>query len=130
MDIEARPELIEKLVERLSAMADENRVRLLLRLRRGPCNVSGLTAALGISQASVSKHLGVLRQVGLVDVTRVGAQAIYRIGDESVFDLCRLVCDGVVRHLQRGHAIVAFGPPAGRPPRRPKRRRARATTAG
>jgi ArsR family transcriptional regulator len=98
--------LIAKMVERLAAMADGTRIRLLLRLRHGECNVSLLTEELGIPQGSVSKHLAVLRQAGLVDVTRVGTQAIYRIRDESVFDLCRLICDGVVRHLREEQATL------------------------
>lgn len=114
MEIESRPELIPKVVERLAALADENRVRLLLRLGRGACNVSGLTEELGISQASVSKHLGVLRRVGLVEARHVGTQAIYQVRDESVFDLCRLVCDGVVRHLQSEQALLGPRSPARR----------------
>ena len=100
-------EMIPKIVERLRALADESRIRLLLRLKNGECNVNTLKAELGIAQASVSKHLTVLRQVGLVDVERRGTQAVYKICDDSVFDMCRLVCDGVVRHLQREHAVLA-----------------------
>jgi DNA-binding transcriptional ArsR family regulator len=99
-------ELVSKVVERLRALADENRLRLLLRLREGACNVSELTQAVGIAQASVSKHLSVLRRVGLIDVTRVGTAAVYRIRDESVFEMCQIVCDGVVRHLQEEHAVL------------------------
>ena len=99
-------EMIPKVVERLRAIADENRVRLLLRLKQGECNVSALTQELGIAQASVSKHLAVLRQVGLVDVDRRGTQAVYRIRDESVFEMCQLVCDGVIRQLKRDQAVL------------------------
>jgi ArsR family transcriptional regulator len=100
-------EMIPKVVERLRAIADESRVRLLLRLRRGHCNVSTLVIELGMNQASVSKHLSVLRQAGLVEVHRRGTQAVYRIRDDSVFDMCRIVCGGVVRHLKEEHALVA-----------------------
>jgi len=99
-------ELVAKVVERLRALADENRVRLILRLKQGECNVSTLTQELGIAQASVSKHLAVLRQAGLLDVERRGTQAVYRIRDESVFEMCQLVCDGVVRHLRREQAVL------------------------
>lgn len=97
---EFHPELLSNVVERLRALADESRLRILLRLREGECNVTTLSEELGIAQASVSKHLAVLRQVGLVDVTRQGSQAICRIKDETVFEMCEIVCGGVVRHLQ------------------------------
>jgi DNA-binding transcriptional ArsR family regulator len=101
-----RPELIGRVVERLKALADENRIRLLMRLKEGECNVSTLSEELGLSQASTSKHLSVLRQVGLIDVTRQGTQAIYRIHDESVFEMCEIVCDGVIRHIEEQQEII------------------------
>ncbi len=105
--------MIGRVVERLRAIADENRVRLLIRLKDGPANVSALTAELGIAQASVSKHLSVLRQAGLVDVERVGAQSRYFIADETVFELCQIVCDGVARHLrQQGRVLKKLRPGA------------------
>ena len=100
------PEMIEKVVERLSALADANRIRLLMRLKESPANVSTLTEALEIAQASVSKHLAVLRQVGLVEVERIGTQAVYRVRDESVFALCDIVCGGVMRFIQQEHQAL------------------------
>jgi len=104
-----RPELIGKVVERFKALADENRLRLLLRLRQGECNVMTLTAELGLAQASVSKHLLILKRVGLVEARRQGTQAIYAIRDESIYELCSHVCDGVLRHLQREQALLQLG---------------------
>ena len=100
--------LIGKVAERLRALADENRLRLLMRLRQGPANVTTLSAELAIAQASVSKHLRVLRDVGLVAVERQGTQAIYEVHDASIHELCDLVCDGVVRHLQEQHAAAGL----------------------
>lgn len=102
-----RPELIGQVVKRLRALADENRIRILLRLREGECNVTTLTEDLSLAQASISKHLAVLRDVGLVQATRQGTQAIYRVRDESVFEMCEIVCSGVVRHLQKEDAAWA-----------------------
>lgn len=100
--------MIERVVERLKALADESRVRLLLRLKRGECNVTTLSEELEVAQASVSKHLNVLKHVGLVSARREGNQAIYGIRDESVFELCKLVCDGVVRHAREEHAALGL----------------------
>ena len=41
--------------------------------------VNGLVDALGIAQPQVSKHLRVLREVGLVDVREEGRQRLYRL---------------------------------------------------
>lgn len=98
--------MIESVVERLRALADESRLRLLLRLREAPANVTTLAGELAIAQASVSKHLGILKQAGLVEAQRQGTQMIYRVADESVFDMCRLVCDGVTRHARKQQALL------------------------
>jgi ArsR family transcriptional regulator len=102
-----RPELIPKVVERLKALADETRLRLLLRLREGEANVTDLSRELGVAQASVSKHLSTMRQVGLVQLRREGVQSVYSVRDQSVFDMCEIVCDGVVRHMREEHAALA-----------------------
>ncbi len=105
------PELISKVVERFQALAEGNRIRLLLQLRAGECNVRTLTRRLGLAQASVSKHLAVLKRAGLVEARREGTQAIYRIHDASIYGLCRQVCDGVLRHLRNEQDVLRLGPP-------------------
>jgi ArsR family transcriptional regulator len=107
-------QMVGKVVERLRALADESRIRLLLRLKQGECNVTTLADGLGMAQGSVSKHLNVLRRVGFVGVRRQGTQAIYGIRDQSIFDLCKLVCDGVVRQVQQEHAALGIAQPESR----------------
>ena len=105
---EMSDEMVGRVVERLKALADETRVRLLLRLKQGECNVTSLADELGVGQASVSKHLTVLRQVGILTVRREGTQSFYAVRDKSIFELCKLVCDGVVRHAQAEHAALGI----------------------
>jgi ArsR family transcriptional regulator len=115
MPYQLRPELIPRVVERFKALADDSRLRLLLLLKSAPANVSELTRATGIAQASVSKHLGVLKHVGLVACDRVANQCVYRIADDTLFDMCEIVCSGVVRQARAEHAalglVVAHAPP-------------------
>ena len=101
-------EMIARVVQRLSALADENRIRILLCLRDSERNVTELTGQVGLAQASVSKHLAILRSVGLIDVERRGTQAFYRIKDQSVFDMCKLVCDGVIRQAKQQTAALGL----------------------
>ena len=105
----ANPQFVDRVVERFAALADETRIRLLLRLKVGEANVNTLTADVGLTQASISKHLTTLRRVGIVDVRRQGVQAIYFIKDQTIFELCKLVCDGVMRHVREEHAAIFAG---------------------
>lgn len=61
-----------------SAIADQSRRDILVFLAGSERSVGEIVDALEIRQPSVSKHLKVLRDVGLVDVRRDGRQAFYR----------------------------------------------------
>lgn len=108
--------LVTRVAERFRALGDENRIRILSMLDQSPANVTTLTRELNMNQASVSKHLGILRQAGLVDFDRLGAQSIYRIADTSVNDLCKLVCKGVWEHARQQHEAL-HGPNQSTPTR-------------
>lgn len=103
-------EMLSKIAERFRALADESRLRIMLRLKQGECNVSTLSSELEIAQPSVSKHLALLRQVGLIQVRHEGPQSLYSIRDASVFDLCEIVCSGVTRYHEQ--MLEALVPPA------------------
>ena len=60
-------------------LGDAARLRLLRVLSREALNVSELTAVLGIAQSGVSRHLGLLRDAGLVVEDRTGGYAWYRL---------------------------------------------------
>lgn len=67
-----------------NVLAEPNRRRILDLLREAERPVGALAEGLDLSQPSVSKHLRVLREAGLVDV-RVDAQRrLYRVQPESL----------------------------------------------
>jgi DNA-binding transcriptional ArsR family regulator len=62
-----------------NAVAEPRRRELLDVLAQGERPVNDLVTAMGLAQPQVSKHLRVLREVGLVDVRDVGRQRMYRL---------------------------------------------------
>lgn len=62
-----------------NAVAEPRRRQIIDLLASGERPVNDLVALLGLAQPLVSKHLGVLRQVGLVDVREEGRQRVYRL---------------------------------------------------
>jgi DNA-binding transcriptional ArsR family regulator len=62
-----------------NAVAEPRRRQILDVLAGGERPVNDLVTALGLAQPLVSKHLRVLREVGLVDTRDVGRQRIYRL---------------------------------------------------
>jgi DNA-binding transcriptional ArsR family regulator len=67
-----------------NAIAEPRRRDILEYL--APCErpVGDIVQALGFAQPSVSKHLRVLRDVGLVEVRRDGRQILYRTNAEGI----------------------------------------------
>jgi DNA-binding transcriptional ArsR family regulator len=62
-----------------NAVAEPRRRQILDLLAGGERAVNDLVVGLGLAQPQVSKHLRVLREVGLVDVRDDGRQRMYRL---------------------------------------------------
>ena len=60
-------------------LGDEARLRLLRVLARERLNVTELTGVLGLAQSGVSRHLGMLKDAGLVGEERDGGFSYYRL---------------------------------------------------
>lgn len=68
------------------AIADPTRIALLYELGDGPKHVSQLVTALDLPQATVSRHLKVLRDRSLVKTERDGAYIHYQLADPRVLE--------------------------------------------
>src|SRR6516164_2366350 len=68
-----------------NAIAEPRRRQIVeLLAGRGALAVGTLVATLGLPQPAVSKHLGVLRKVGVVAVARQGKQRMYKLEAEKL----------------------------------------------
>jgi DNA-binding transcriptional ArsR family regulator len=102
-------QLLEKIADRLKAMADPMRLRILHVLQAGERCVTDILGEVGGSQANVSKHLSVLRRAGLVEYRREGINVYYHIEDPAVFAICRSVCDSLERQVNADKDEIARG---------------------
>ena len=67
-----------------NAVAEPKRRKVLEVLGTQELSVNELVERLGWNQPMVSKHLGVLKEVGLVSERRVGRQRLYRVNAERL----------------------------------------------
>ena len=68
-----------------NAIAEPRRRQIVeLLARRGALAVGALVVAVGLPQPAVSKHLGVLRKVGVVSADRSGRQRVYRLNAQEL----------------------------------------------
>jgi ArsR family transcriptional regulator, arsenate/arsenite/antimonite-responsive transcriptional repressor len=83
-----RAEVREELAARFKALGDPARVAIVNRLAgAGEVCVCALVGDVGLSQPTVSHHLRILREAGLVEAARRGTWAYYRLVPDAVRDL-------------------------------------------
>jgi len=91
------------------SLADPTRILILYLLADGPRYVTELAEMLDVSQPTVSRHLKVLRDRGLVTATREGNTVHYALHDRRVIqalDLLRQVMTDVL--TERAELAEAF----------------------
>ncbi len=84
-----------------SALAEPTRLVILYALDEKPCNVSELAQKLDTPQPTISRHLKILRESGLVKANRQGAMVQYELSDRRVIealDLLRAVLRDRIEH--------------------------------
>jgi ArsR family transcriptional regulator len=91
------------------AMGHSVRVQIIHLLREGPKRVSDIAESLGLSQATTSRHLAVLRNVGVLVSQRQGTDIIYQIGNPKITDICESMRKVLAeRESQRSEILQNF----------------------
>ena len=73
------------------ALADPKRLCVLERLADGERSVSDLSREVGCQVPNMSQHLSVLRTAGIVVSRRDGNTIFYRLADQQVLEIYRLL---------------------------------------
>lgn len=89
------------------ALADPNRVRILLLLRRGELCVCQITELFGLATSTISKHLSILSQAGLILSRKTERWVYYRLPDKSAPVVVREALDWVVKSLGKTDEAAA-----------------------
>jgi DNA-binding transcriptional ArsR family regulator len=91
---------------RFAVLAEPMRLRLIQALFEGEKNVNALVAETSGTQANVSRHLQKLTHEHILSRRKEGMQVFYTIADESIYQLCELVCGRLKKTLTQ--QAVAF----------------------
>ena len=75
---------MRELVKVFKAVADKNRIRILKMLQHKKMCVCELSAVLGITRPSVSRHLSLMKEAGLVEDERNSPWIDYRLCEEKI----------------------------------------------
>lgn len=112
-----RRSLIDQQAALLRALGHPARLRIIQFLAQGEgCAGKGcvgercvceIIPALGMEQSSVSKHLAILRERGVVESRREGTRIFYSLVDKRVLDILRLAEEVTLGHLARAQRLLA-----------------------
>lgn len=70
------------------AMGHSIRLQIVHLLRQGPRRVNDIARELRVGQATISRHLSVLRNVGILSSQRQGTDIIYKIANPRIPEIC------------------------------------------
>lgn len=100
MDNSLNSEIAELYARFCGALSDPNRIMMLYILSESRCNVGCMTERLGLPQPTVSRHLKILRERGLVESARDGQLVYYKIADPRIIEALDLLRAVISDQLQ------------------------------
>ncbi|MFH1908739.1 MAG: metalloregulator ArsR/SmtB family transcription factor [Chloroflexota bacterium] len=87
-------------------MSSATRIEIVHVLRDGPQRVSEIARITGHPQATISRHLGVLRNGGVVIAHRHAQDVIYQIANPKIVSICDLMREVLVEEASRRSKLV------------------------
>jgi|GEM_PF-427055 len=84
-------EITKMRVQVCKAMANPTRMRVIDILKNGEKTAGDLACLLGVPSATLSQHLALLRQVGILESRRDAKFIIYSLTDKRIVDACDLM---------------------------------------
>ncbi len=106
MDKQLRKEINQLHAEICGGLSDPNRIAILYALAEKPESVMELADALDMPQPSLSRHLKVLRDRGMVVAERQGANIVYSLGDKRIIKALDLLREVLGDHLSKRSALA------------------------
>jgi ArsR family transcriptional regulator len=89
----------------IKALSDKNRIRIIQMLQHKPLCVCEITSVLGLATSTVSKHLLIMKEAGLINDKRIGRWITYNINsdmNEKIFP----VVDAINKAISDDKLIV------------------------
>ena len=93
--------VVREFIRITKALADPNRVRVLLALKRGELCVCQISELLGLAPSTISKHLSLLYHAGLIEFRKAERWVYYRLPGPEMAVVVREALDWVQKSLAR-----------------------------
>ena len=80
-----------KVSETLKALAHPARLKMVIGLLKDECNVAQIQKALRLPQSTISQHLKILKNAGIIKGRREGTKTCYRVVDMRVRKIVQVI---------------------------------------
>lgn len=90
----------------LKALAHPARLQVIEYLKNGEASVGKLVQALGIEQSSLSRHLAILRNLGVLEARQEKTNVYYNLHDHDIFKILRPIAELLRKKLRRSEKIL------------------------
>ena len=91
----------------LKVLAHPVRLQIIELLKSGEEKVGSIAKGLGIPQSSLSRHLLVLREAGILKSRQQGTLIYYTIEDKSIFQVLRPIAEMLRKKLKRTEVVLS-----------------------
>ena len=81
----------EEISETFKALAHPARLKMVVGLIKDECNVGHIQKVLGLPQSTISQHLRVLKNAGIIKGRREGTKICYRVIDMRVRKIVEMI---------------------------------------
>ena len=90
----------------LKALSHPVRLQLIERLKGGEASVGRLVQELGVEQSSLSRHLGVLRELGVLEARQEKTTVYYNLHDHDIFKVLRPISELLRKKLRHSEKLL------------------------
>jgi len=90
----------------LQALSHPLRLQIIEFLKSGEKNVGNIIKALGIPQSSLSRHLTILREAGVLKSRQQGTVIYYNIEDHDIFHVLRPIAEMLRKKLKKTATVL------------------------
>jgi DNA-binding transcriptional ArsR family regulator len=97
---------MQEMIDIAKALSDENRVRVLMMLSEGELCVCQIIEMLGLAPSTVSKHMHILRQAGLVKSSKQGRWMHYKLTGKNAPAYIKQALRWILSNLKNAPKIV------------------------
>ena len=81
----------EHIGEELKVIGHPVRLKILSGILKDECNVAQIQNKLGLPQSTISQHLSMLRNRGILKARREGTKRCYKVIDEMVIKILKMI---------------------------------------